>query len=50
LADGQRTLGEIAAELRHEFDGVPDNSTVEQDAIGFAMALVEKGLLEVVEG
>jgi len=43
--DGQRTLGDIVADLALEFDA--GYSELEADVLGFAAAMVERGILSV---
>ena len=47
LADGRRTVAQIAALLRDEFDEVPNGQTLERDALTFVETMVSKGLLEL---
>ncbi|HET6922877.1 MAG TPA: PqqD family protein [Anaeromyxobacteraceae bacterium] len=48
LADGSRSVGEIAAAIAVEFDADP--ADVDSDALAFVRVLVGRGLLEVREG
>lgn len=41
--DGRRTLGDVAADLAAEFDA--DRDELETDVLGFAAALVWRGIL-----
>ena len=43
--DGAATLQQIAASLDEEFDA--DTAQIEADVLGFAVALVERGILAV---
>lgn len=43
--DGQRTLGDIVADLALEFDA--GYSELEADVLGFAAAMIERGVLSV---
>lgn len=43
--DGAATLGQVAASLGEEFDA--DATEIEADVLGFAAALVERGILAV---
>ncbi|MBN1321657.1 MAG: PqqD family protein [Thermoleophilia bacterium] len=45
--DGQRTLGDVAADLAGEFDA--GRTELEADVLGFAAAMVERGILSVKE-
>jgi hypothetical protein len=43
--DGQRSLGQVSAELAHEYGG-PD-ADVEEHVVGFAREMVRRGILRV---
>ena len=43
--DGRRTLKDVASLLTHEFDG--PLAKLEQDVLGFANELVQRGMLSV---
>ena len=47
LADGRRTVAQIAATLSHDFDEAPNGETLERDALTFVETMVSKGLLEL---